>query len=298
MTTPLLIPMLKAYGDLAIAATALEQVIDGRPCELLVGSHLLPLASALCMTVPWRPLDLADNDVPAMYDVRRRGRLPALNSVAHVRNRLASARRRSELVFDRTGVREWMLALPRRPVRMPRRENVYLGYHALAGAATIAGHAAPPLSTDPVIGIFPGSRVAAKNMPAALVTAIAAICEAQGSRSRIVLLDGERPDLQRSHLPHQVVPHSFAAMIAAVAGCDRVISADSLPAHLAERAGRPVFVLSPVPNPFWLPLSAFRRNHHGLFRDGVIDPALRRFAEMPNAGTAISSVCDRVQDRT
>lgn len=44
-----------------------------------------------------------------------------------------------------------------------------------------------------------------------------------------------------------------------------MISADSLPAHLAEYRGTPAFVASPVTNPYWLPSRAFTGRHWGLF---------------------------------
>lgn len=274
---------LKAFGDLTIAATALERSSAGRGFHLLLGSHLLALASALDIRIPWAALPLDEAGVPAMYDVRRCGALAAARSLFRTRRALGKANVEGSLLFDRVGPRERFLAFPRQPRGLPAAANIYLAYRALSGESE-ALPAVPsiPLGTRKV-GLFAGSRVQAKNIPAPLVDATLAACVAEGWDAQLYLLDGERPDLQTRDRPHIVVPRKFEAMKAAVAACDAVLSADSLPAHLAERANRPVFVLSPVPNHFWLPLSAYTANRHSLFDEGIEAPTFRRFIETPIA---------------
>lgn len=62
-----------------------------------------------------------------------------------------------------------------------------------------------------------------------------------------------------------MVPRRFQAMADAVRSVDAVISADSMPAHMAEYFGSPVFVVSPVPNAYWLPLSCLTTDRWVLF---------------------------------
>ena len=63
------------------------------------------------------------------------------------------------------------------------------------------------------------------------------------------------------------VPRNFSAMANAIKKVDAVISADSMPAHMAEYFGVPVFVITPEPNRYWLPVSAFNNNFWCCFND-------------------------------
>jgi hypothetical protein len=274
--TPYNCVVLKAFGDLVIAATELERAPAGMDVSLTVGRHLEPLARALKLSVPCRSLAKSEPNVPAMYDVKRRGPIAALVSLARTRRALHAEPLNGPLLFDRIGPRERFLSLPHQMASLPDRNNIYLAYRALTGA----GDATLPsqqFGDQPTIGIFPGSRVEAKNLSAGLVDDIAAHCSARGWRTETLLLDGERDDLQRAERAHRIIPRDFAAMIAAVEFCDGIVSADSLPAHLAERAGKPVFVFSPVTNDYWLPHSSYIAGYHALFGAGAQSSAFDRF---------------------
>ena len=65
------------------------------------------------------------------------------------------------------------------------------------------------------------------------------------------------------------VPRQFSLMANAVRAARVVISADSMPAHMAEYFGVPVFVMSPSPNAYWLPKSCIDSGRWSLFSDPV-----------------------------
>lgn len=265
--TPIDIVAIKAFGDLVITLTALATnpaLPSGT--RLLLGEHLVPLADALTIPTPTIVVAHGEAGVPAIYDIRRCGAPAALQSAWRLR-RLFRAARPEVLLFDRVGTRERWLAGSARTHALPPAENIYLAYAGALGSSTARPSTRPP--ANGIVGIFPGSRLASKNLPEPVVrTAIQAIADA-GLIPRLLLLEGERPDLEGSGLPHEIVPRSFPAMIAAVGACGIVLSADSMPAHVAENRGIPVFVLSPVDNRYWLPLSAFTANRWALFSDDV-----------------------------
>src|SRR3546814_823984 len=90
---------------------------------------------------------------------------------------------------------------------------------------------------------------------------------------RTYVLQDERPDLDG--LPHLcTIPRNFGAMVGALKDVSLVISSDSMPAHMAEFLQKPVFVLSPVPNPYWLPLASFQTSAWSLFEDAKSDPSV------------------------
>lgn len=261
----------KAFGDLVIAVTAIER---GRPGpSILAGSHLQPLAQALASEVPTTFFAHTDAGVPALFDSRKAGPTAAVRSGIALRRAVrASRQRNSRLVLDRAGPRERFLAWPERALVLPRRQNVYAAYRDLLadhGLASRVNDFNNNAGRKEIIGVFPGSRLAAKNLPASLVKDVLGAAHNRGVQAQLCLLDGERPDLEASGLPFRLVPRSFSALMAAIASVGKVVSADSLPAHLAERAGTPVFVVSPRENAYWLPASSFLKRRWSLFGDGV-----------------------------
>lgn len=267
---------LKAFGDLVIAVAVLERLSGpgAGGVEILYGSHLSDLVSALEPRVAARRIQLASTSVPAMYDVRKAGLPRALASLAEVRAALArSAPEQGVLVFDRNQARERIIAGRLAHRALPVAGNIYDAYDlalrefGLEPGSVLSGTA----YRGGTIGLFTASRVARKDIPLELLEPLIARLNEAGAPSIIYLLEGERPDITASHLPHVVIPRTFGALIGAVRECSLVVSADSLPAHLAEREGLPVYVLSPASNEFWLPRSSFVHRNWGLFSDGTPD---------------------------
>jgi len=265
MTDTFDIVSVKAFGDLIIILSSLKSAPTAHRTRLLLGRHLQPLFDALGCPVEARWLTHGEAGVPSFYDIRKNGMRKAAVSALRLRREVASAASPNVLLFDRLGWRERFLAGGMRARALPRSDNIYLAYRALFGNPVL-DPALPGGSGH--IGIFPGSRLARKNLPLELVDQVKKRIAAHGAQSELLLLDGERPDLEHAGLGGRVLPRSFGAMIDAVSACDAVISADSMPAHLAEMMGRPVFVFTPAANNYWLPYSALASNRWALFRDG------------------------------
>lgn len=274
MATELCFLQVKAFGDLVIAHAATTRVIEAqRPqLTLAIGDHLVPLCEALDPDVKVVRLAIAEAGVPAVFDVRLHGALAAARSAWRVRRAIKRApiARSALLALDRLGARERFILGGRRAVRMPTETiNIYEGYDRLLRNAgfDILHWAGPKSAAARPIGIFPGSRIAAKNVPAPLIADIMHTAQTQGLQVNLFLLDGERPDLEASALPHTILPRRFSALREAIALSSGVLSADSLPAHFAESLGHPVFVLTPRPNEFWMPRSVFLGRRWCLFDD-------------------------------
>lgn len=280
---------LKGYGDLAIALTSLARLPEDQRggFGLLLAEHLRPLFEAAALPIAMRTIANREPELPAVFNVKRRGYWRAIASARDLRSSLrrAAASLGTTFLFDRIGARERFIAGGGKAIALPPAPNIYLGYDALfdrLGVRPGAAEAAPPAAGG-LLRVFPGSRVAAKAFPRALVEEIFAMAVAAGIAAELMLLDGESPHLEACDLPIRRIPRDFAAMLAAVRDGDFVVSADSLPAHLAEFAGRAVFVFSPVPNRFWLPRSAYDDDNWALFDDGA---ALGKFlARVPRPST-------------
>jgi len=277
----------KAFGDFVIAATSLERVApaDRAGLSILAADHLRPLASALAPACDITFLGNAEQGVPALFDVRRAGICAAIGSAIGLRRAVRQVRDPdAALILDKDGWRARWLGFPSGVETLSPAGNIYAAYddflasRGIARAQPVPGEAASK-GDGAIIGLFPGSRVAAKNLPEELVRTVLAAAARSGRCARLFLLEGERPDLERSGLPFEGVPRCFEALIAAIGSVGSVIGADSLPVHLAERAGRRVFVLSPKENIFWLPRSSLVHDRWALF-GAALDIPLARFLDV------------------
>ncbi len=269
---PMLILCLKAFGDLVIARTSLRWRGDPAHVAIAFADHLVELDAALTPRAA-RAFVVAHGErrVPSLFDLRKNGL--RLGAASALRLRTALSRldvpRDTVRVFDQVGARERFITAgaPVRP--LPLASNVYHAYAQVLGTSDTTRVAAPLNSRTGArtIGVFPASRIARKNVPLALLTRVVERITTHGFASELFLLDGERRDLEAALPQATIVPRRFAAMMAAVERVDAVMSADSMPAHMAEHAGRPVFVLSPVDNRYWLPRSSFESGHWARFAE-------------------------------
>lgn len=262
---------LKAFGDFLIAYRALLNARAANPAadiQLLAGEHVRPLGLAL--GVPEAQVHYIGGsslkDVPAAFDVRRRGILEACRSLAALRQALHSAQPvRRQLVFDRLGLREQFIGGGQRSLALPMDPpNIYLAYdaHFLVGtvpAPRFQIGAAPRRAL-----IVAASRVPRKVLPSEVIAQVHQQLAARGVAAKVLLLEGEQVEVPRS-LGLVRVPRQFSTLIASLRETDIVVSADSLPAHIGEHLGKPTFVISPAPNPYWLPRAAFLQGGHGVF---------------------------------
>ncbi len=273
---------LKAFGDLVIARNALRGA-GNRDC-LIIGDHLLELNGALGPIGGVHVIAHGEGNVPALFDVRKAGLLRGVRSGLSLR-RLFKAEPiepACTLVFDQCGIRERFISGSRAVAALPAAENIYLAYRQLLPPQVMVPSGTRGRPQSPRVGIFPGSRMARKMMPASVISCIEAACAELGLDATVFALKGETVDIPPGVTEVVNVPRSFAAMADAVQSVSSVISADSMPAHLAEYFGVPVFVASPVDNRYWLPLSAFQLRRWGTFPDAALTASIEAFLRPPS----------------
>jgi hypothetical protein len=261
----------KSFGDFVIAHSVLQRIEAGaKPrVRLIACSHLSGLNSILPNGVCVTLVDSGEDRVPAVFDVRKCGVSAAVRSALSLRRRFHKIERHEHesLAFDVLGVRERFIA-GRWPVIAPRTKgrNIYETYlHFLADqqvrtmpAASMHARAARS------VGIFPESRLVAKRLTAATLSIILDRVARMGLEAKLFILDGDlRPEREFSSMVN--IPRNFVSLAAAIKSVDCVISADSLPGHLAEYFSRPVFVASPAPNEYWLPEGCYTHKRWGIF---------------------------------
>ena len=277
---------LKSFGDLVMAAASLRllSTADLARCRLVIGPYLQDLSRTLAPPCQVEVLDIPDRNVPALFDIKKRGVAAGIWSALSLRSALSRAAHGTTLVMESQARRERFIAGRRDCLAIPRADNVYLAFEAFMAGTFGTVTAATTLARDPSrprrIALCPFSRVAAKNIPSEVVVALAQACERTGFEPELLQLEGERFEHPEAP-PARVIPRRFDALADALADYAAAISADSLPAHLAEYRGTPAFIISPIENRYWLPKHAFQGDHWGLIPDrDQLMTRLQRFLDL------------------
>lgn len=275
---------LKSFGDLVVAASSIRTLspADVASCRLLIGPHLSDLTKVLAPPCMIETLAISDRNVPALFDVKKCGIVAGLRSAAALRSALATAAPGTTLVLPRSACRERFIVGQRVWQALPRADNVYVAFERFMRNTFLDARSVSPRSAERPhrIALCPFSRVAAKNVPVRLIAEMSDVCARGGFQPELLLLEGERLDEPLDGLAIRIIPRRFDMLANALAEYSGVISADSLPAHLAEYRGTPAFVASPVSNTYWLPSRAFESQHWGVFEQArELIPRLKHFLD-------------------
>ncbi len=263
----------KAFGDLTVTATILRNLPQESlaRCKIVVAPHLVELVNALAPVCDVEVLDLIDRRLPALFDLKKRGLFAGARSALSLRRSLAKAAPQATFVMPSARLREHFIVGRRSSLILPKASNVYVAHEQFINQQFGAIGCLPKhhkTIQSSRIALCPFSRVSAKNIPWDLVVELADACSRKGFEVELLLLEGEdvaNPEGLRA----RVIPRRFDALAAALSTYSGVVSADSLPAHLGEYCNIPSFVVSPVPNCYWLPAHAFKSEHWGVFNRRV-----------------------------
>jgi len=280
----------KSFGDFVIAHSVIHRIENRAKSRvrLIACSHLRDLNSILPDGVRVTLVDSGEDRVPAVFDVKKCGMSAAVQSALSLRRRFQHIERydHETLAFDVLGVRERFIA-GRWPVIAPRTKgrNIYETYSQFLAEQEIrtAPMASMNTATARSVGIFPESRLVAKRLTAGTLSVILDCIARAGLDAKMFILSGD-PAPPRDHPCIVNIPRNFESLADAIRRVDCVISADSLPAHLAEYLARPVFVASPAPNEYWLPLGCFTNKYWGIVaEEAILSASLDRFLDESKA---------------
>jgi hypothetical protein len=260
-----------SFGDFVIAHSVLNRADEREKSwiRLIACSHLSDLNAILPHGVRVTIVDSGENRVPAVFDVKKCGALAAIQSAFSLRGRLQKVERdKAEvLAFHALGVRERFIA-GGWPVVAPRERlaNIYDTYTQFLTEQGIRLTQIPsPLAVmQRTVGIFPESRLPRKRLSEPALSVTIERAQRAGLDVKVFILDGDRAP-QNNHAVIVNIPRNFKSLASAISSVDFVISADSLPAHLGEYLGRPVFVALSERNDYWLPHGCFTSERWGVF---------------------------------
>ena len=269
---PLAFATAKSLGDFVIAHSVLHRLpADAKKGIRLISSSCVEeLQAILPADVNVTLVESGGQRVPALFDLKKRGALAAARSALSLRREFRRlARHRNELLaFMVFGARERFIA-GGWPVLTARAKgpNIYATYQQFLAEQGVRTAAQRCRFTGNLrtVGIFPESRLAVKRLDFGTLSVIFQRLAHAGARAKLFILEGDESTV-RSGPDVVCIPRNFRSLAQAIESVDAVISADSLPAHLAEYLARPVFVATPVANEYWLPYQCFQDESWGTFR--------------------------------
>lgn len=252
-----------AFGDFLIDCNFMRRA--GQAHRLLAASYLHPLAQAIDYQGPLNYFEMPAKDVPpSAFNARKAGLGAIAVSLWHLRAGVLTATTPVDTIHVPHRDIRWRLACaPRRidALRLPH-ENIYLAYCARFGLAPQELVVAKPARPREVL-VFPDSRQPAKQIPESTLRAFIDINTAMGVRTRIMRV--RPPEPGRVDAPGEHSLWGLSALVHAVRKAEMIVSADSLPGHLAEYFERPAFILTPQANEPLMPLSVLLRQRWSRF---------------------------------
>ncbi len=255
----------KAYGDFVIALNAISNF--GSPDDILLcGDHLRPLSNALKSNVNTIWLGTIERDMPALFDCRKNGFINALKSLYFIRHKLLSTSDYDDyLIFDSMGVRQFMVSLGRNVKFLSKSSpNIYINYQNFFNSNFSSDLEKLKIKkTNYTVCIFPDSRLSYKAIKKDVLLTISKYLGSKNIEYNIVFVAKDRYFHGAHH--RSIVIEGFDKLVDIINQHDVIISSDSLPAHIAELFSKPVFVLSPIENQYWLPRSSFDFSWHSTF---------------------------------
>ena len=268
---------MQGYGDLVILANMLKKyTISNKKINIIMGSYLFELFTELDLDVKSIFLKLEGNDIPPLFNLKNKGFVKGFYSALQIRSLLLKNYRKDNfsIIFDSTlnlcGIRERLISSKIPRVMMKSKNNIYLTYINYIKSIDnfkIYNKDNLKLKKGNLLAIFPTSRQKRKCIPENILEYIIKTSIENGFKPQIFNIKGE--DEFQLHLSkyHIVLPKNFSNIINVIKKSKALVSADSLPAHIGEYYDVPTFVLSPIDNGYWLPLSTLKQGFWSKFND-------------------------------
>jgi|GEM_PF-2268889 len=254
-----------AFGDFIVDCLFMRFASPGS--KLLAASYFRPLADAIKYDGPVRYFNMASHDIPpSLFNVRKAGIRDVLQSLVQLRRSILDATDAHDTVTVPHHDIRWRLACsPRRTIAVRRKhENIYLAYCAHLGLDAERLVIPPSPNCDEVL-VFPDSRQMAKQIPEATLKAVTEANMRVGIRTRIVRV--RPPDPLRIEQPGESSLWGLPNLVDCIRNAGAIVSADSLPGHLAEYFKRPAYILTPRSNEPLMPLSVLLCKRWSCFDD-------------------------------
>ncbi len=282
---------LRSYGDFIVGLIALKNNKGPHLLNVYASKHLQPLYESLPdgskPEVNMHFVDLGiHNAIMGCFTNR------FLFSLTGVKE-LIALRRSVKSINNGGAIKTWYLEQYRRKFlpalfagthfeSIHHHGNIYDSYRSFFKQSYYhAGDRTSKKEKQPVIIVFPDSRKAEKKLPLTLIDKISVSCEDRCicRIADFATFKGYESGNGNVHYAKDISPaekkivnevsyHNFAELIALIQAADFIISADSLPAHLAQFLNKPHWILyNQKTNIEWITPYAQERGTYSCFHE-------------------------------
>lgn len=244
----------KSYGDFVILLTILKKFDVSY--KVLATSHLLPLFKSMNLNINIVFFKINENYIPSIFNFKKDGFWKALISFIKIKLFLYKNLSKVDLlVFDKYSFREIFLSLShnKKFISCSKFNNIYLNYESFINKKFIFLLQKKDLKNN--IAIFPESRDKNKLLPVTFVKELVVYLESMNFIVTTIIVDKLLLD-KFNDCNAKLNINSFDGLIKNIKA-NNVISADSLPSHIAEHFNIPNFVYVSKPNEYWMPYSCY-----------------------------------------
>jgi hypothetical protein len=246
---------LRSFGDFTIAIAVLKRADAPLPFRLVVSHHLKPLYEAIMEKLPGlrHPVEFIDFDIRNKilgYFTNRHALAPhSFKELRNLKRFIQQQGKNQEIFFERRE-KLWLIAPMvgfNRPT-LHSQGNVYASYCDQLHVSYRELSFEPCTQTARKVLIMPESRKKQKELPPSLVCRLATDLIYEGHEVTTAFFRASPYVVPGNTATH----HSFTDLINLILDADELITADSLPAHLAQLEQKPHKVYyRGKPDPDW-----------------------------------------------
>ncbi len=255
----------KAYGDFLIALYFLKKIKSkyiNFDIKIVCGSHIKALAQALDVEDDLIYVGDKWQDVPAIYNIKKNINFNILSSIFEIRNSLKNLPLSNIFLFDKMGLREKLSITAHKYIYLDNKINIYIDYinKLKSMDIDISDFIYKKNNLTNAI-IIPNARDKAREIPLHVILEFINILEDKNINVKVLInkIDTHKYAVIKEELLISY-EQSFKNLLSIVKKFDFCITADSMPSHLCEYLNIPVFVSTPAPKEYWLPLSCYKLN--------------------------------------
>lgn len=248
-----------AYGDFIVDAYFSTLIKNS---TLLCPLYLKNLADAI--NFPSHQIEYFNLEgiiPPDAFNIKNKGLKKAISSLIQLKGALKPYCKDEFILFNSDDIR-WRFINPTKQFQAVRgrRENIYEAYYekfSLDCDLNVVGVKAPKK-----ISIFPDSRQVQKCIPISMVINLQSTLIKLGMECKVVMNRGlQNPLIMTTNVS------TLEDLISEIINADFIITADSLPMHLARFYDVPQWVILNRENPFLLPPETIKFKRWSLFHD-------------------------------
>jgi len=262
---------LKSFGDLVIVAHSINKYSKNKKNnQILISKHLLPITKILGSSL--NIITIGNKyDYPAIFNLKN-SRISKIiyDFIYYIyflhRNLLLN----DSVIIDNNNIRYDLILPLTKKILIPYSKNIYISYAKFFNFDIYnLNNKLINYNSKLNIAIFPDSRIDLKKLSLSLIEVIRKkISKFDINFYVYMYTDLKNKDKYKNNF-NVINYFSFNELSDIIQDNDIVISSDSLPAHLAEFFEKPVFVISPFRNEYWLPFSSFINRYWCTFNELV-----------------------------